>query len=145
MTSAFWIWTAFPTVQCRSRQAAPQFRHGVFLGGDAGGVADVSFIAAATPPATQYSADNAPLTYEVGDTWSGRAPPCPVARWGWVCVEAGMQDQLRHATTGDLPAFGTALTLDNPTSFAVNQYITIAGVTGIRQIVALAGTAATLA
>ncbi|MEZ4674860.1 MAG: glycosyl hydrolase family 28-related protein [Caldilineaceae bacterium] len=134
---------AFPTIQCGSRQAAPQFRHGIFLGGDAGAVADVSFIAAPTLPATQYSSDNAPLTYERGDVvWNSE--PSPGGQLGWVCVQAGMQDQLRFATTGDVLAFDTALTLTNPTSFAVNQFITIAGVTGIRQIVALAGSVATL-
>jgi hypothetical protein len=134
---------AFPTMQCGSRQAAPQFRHGIFLGGDAGALADVSFIAAPTLPATQYSSDNAPLTYEMGDVvW--QSAPVLGGPLGWVCVQAGMQDQLRFATTGDLLAFDTALTLANPTSFAVNQFITIAGVTGIRQIVALAGSVATL-
>ena len=132
----------FPTKRTNVRQPAPWFSNGLFLGGNPGGDAQVSFIADTAPPAYQFSGD--PLTYEVGDVvWnSAAAPGGPLGR---LCTVHGTQSALRPiATTGNLPALSTALTLASATYFAVGQYVTIAGVTGIRQIVALAGTAATL-
>jgi hypothetical protein len=121
-----------PTVWCEN---------GVMLGRDDPDATPILLTAETAPRVDQYS--GAAKTYQRGDTVL-QSQPTAGGALGSVCIASGTQSQLRFATTGDLLAFDTALTLANPTSFAANQYITIAGVTGIRQIVALAGSAATL-
>jgi hypothetical protein len=48
------------------------------------------------------------------------------------------------STTGDITTGTTALTVASSSGFAVGDYITIAGVTGIKRITAIAGTAVTI-
>jgi len=61
---------------------------------------------------------------------------------GWMCVTNGTFSAA--STTGDITTGTTALTVASASGFAVGDYITIAGVTGIKRITAISGTAVTI-
>jgi hypothetical protein len=61
---------------------------------------------------------------------------------GWMCTTSGTFSSA--STTGDITTGTTALTVASSSGFAVGDYITIAGVTGIKRITAIAGTAVTI-
>jgi hypothetical protein len=61
---------------------------------------------------------------------------------GWVCITSGTFSAA--STTGGITTGTKALVLAAATGFFAGDYITIAGVTGIKRIVTLVGTAATI-
>ncbi|WP_157778794.1 hypothetical protein [Massilia violaceinigra] len=132
----------YPTTHCHWRQAAPWFLHGVFLGGDAGGEAQVSFIAAPTPPSVEYA--GSALTYQRGDVvWQSR--PVAGGTLGSLCLTPGTQGTLNGgATKGSIASASDQLVVSNSADLAVGQYITIAGVSGIKQITAISGKTVTI-
>lgn len=61
---------------------------------------------------------------------------------GWMCTTSGTFSSA--STTGNITTGTTALTVASSSGFSVGDYITIAGVTGIKRITAISGTAVTI-
>lgn len=122
-----------PTTIARPRWVAPQFPNGYFLGTteplasvDGSKVLVSHTLVAASPSASGQ-------TYEIGDfAWNKVATP--TGNLGWQCTTAGTMGTL-VGVTGSITSGLTALTLDDITDVLKWQYITIAGVSGIKQIV----------
>lgn len=130
-----------PTVQANARQQGPWFPNGFFFGNE-DFPAMLCFIAAPAPPDTQSS--GAPLTYDHGDVvW--QSAPIPGGPTGRVCTVAGTRTILNGGnTTGSIAQGSNALTVSSAVGLVVGQYLAIAGVTGKRKIVAIAGVTVTL-
>lgn len=71
--------------------------------------------------------------------------PAPIAGGmiGRTCVQAGTAGTL-VGVTGSVSSASAALTVNSATDLRVGQYITIAGVTGIKRITAISGTTVTI-
>jgi hypothetical protein len=64
---------------------------------------------------------------------------------GWVCVTSGTFGTLNDGnTTGSIASGSKELTVNDPTGLIVGQYITITGVSGVKQIDYISGNAVTL-
>jgi len=64
---------------------------------------------------------------------------------GWMCTASGTEGTLNGgATTGNITIGTTALTVNDATGLIIGQHISIAGVTGTRQIVNIVDTAITI-
>jgi hypothetical protein len=71
--------------------------------------------------------------------------PAPSTTPGWVCTTSGTIGTLNGgATTADTTATSAVVTLSSVTGLYPGAYITIAGVTGIKKILKIDGTAVTL-
>jgi hypothetical protein len=143
----------FPTTGANARYPAPWLTNGFFIGNENYRIGynpdAMHFMAASNlpgaPPPIQF--DGSAQTYEAGDVvWNSQ--PAPGNALGQVCTTAGTQGGPKgyrgYATTGSIVAGTTSLQLADATYFAVNQYITIAGLTPTFQIFALAAGIATL-
>jgi hypothetical protein len=77
-------------------------------------------------------------TWRIGDVIWNNAPASGGAGVnGWRCLTSGTFNTA--ATTGGIGTGTKVLTVADATGFSVGQYITIVGVTGIKQIMAIAG------
>lgn len=83
-------------------------------------------------------------TYHKGDIVYNNNPTAG-GYIGWVCITSGTAGTLNgSATTGSITTGTPDLVVNDATGLKVGQYITIAGVSGIKQITALSGTAVTI-
>jgi hypothetical protein len=127
---------------------APWFPHGMMLGGGNAGATGLTasmHLTADVPPVTLDGSGSADgWTYDQGDIiWAKTATiGQPV---GQVCVVAGTKSTLNGGlTTGDILNTTFLLTVNSTTGLLVNSYITIAGVTGVKQITNITGLVVTI-
>jgi hypothetical protein len=81
-------------------------------------------------------------TYEIGDRVLNNGPATGEAE-SWTCTVAGTQGTL-VGTTADTTSGTPNVVVSAATGLQLNQYITIAGVTGIKKIIRISGTAVTI-
>jgi hypothetical protein len=81
-------------------------------------------------------------TWNIGDRSFNSVPVIGQPK-SWACTVAGTAGTLT-GTTGDITTGTTALVVNTATGLMVNQYITIAGVSGIKQITKISGTSITI-
>jgi hypothetical protein len=128
----------FPTTISRPRRTAPLFSQGIFYGtpgllGEAEASKKLTNHIAGVSEPTPLTTGG---TWEVGDVvWNSL--PVPGGPIGWICTTAGTEDAALVGVTGTVDAVdGTKVTLNVlPESLAKWQYITIAGVADVYQIV----------
>lgn len=123
----------FPNTQSAPAHFAPFLDKGIHIGG----------IVAAGKPIIHTSGTAFPttkgLTFEDGARVYDTTAVLGAAE-GWECTEAGTQGTLNAgATTGGITNGTTALVVNAATDLLKWQYITIAGVTGIKKITAISG------
>jgi hypothetical protein len=127
-----------PTSLANPRQYAPWMTNGMFFGPAA---STIHFQAAPSVPSLQVN--SYPATYEIGDTVWNTDPSVPTLCWR--CTVAGTMGTLNGgATTGTITTATTALALSSQTSVLVGQYLTIAGVSGVKKVTALTASAAVI-
>ena len=79
-------------------------------------------------------------TYIIGNR-SWNTAPAPSGTIGWVCTTAGTAGVLNGgATTGGITNGTPDLVVSSATDLLIGQFITIAGVTGTKEIVSIDGT-----
>jgi hypothetical protein len=129
-----------PTSVTRPRRTAPLFENGIFYGQplelrDERGVAADPLASRALTNHIGRSAIPVDGTWEKGDVvWN--TDPVPGGPIGWVCVAAGTCDNSPEMRTSSSIAAGVAtVKVDDPNPLRQWQYITIAGLEGIYQIV----------
>lgn len=89
---------------------------------------------------TNYTPIPATGTWQLGDKRETMAPAA-AGYMGYVCTAAGTMGTLNSgATTGSINSGSTSLTVSSATGLAIGQYITIAGVTGVKKIINIVGT-----
>ena len=94
-----------------------------------------------TSSASFNYASAAPTT----NTWSQGETVNNIAPAGWVCVTSGTFGTLNSGSTNGSITSGTnSLTVNYATGLIIGQYITIAGVTGVKKITAISGTTITI-
>lgn len=94
--------------------------------------------ASAVPAAASGAYD----TYTLNDiVWNSE--PAATEWIGWVCVTSGTFGTL-SGVTGSINTGKTALTVNSATNIHVGHYLTIAGVTGVKRVTAIVGTAITV-
>jgi hypothetical protein len=124
---------SFPTSIAAPRRIAPLFGNGIFYGSAIalGPKASQALTNHIVGTETLFASD----TWEKGDiVWN--SAPAPGAPIGWVCTTRGTNGTLNAGGTHGSIAMGTTrLTLDDVTELLQWQYIRIAGVSGIKQIV----------
>ena len=92
---------------------------------------------------TRLSAIPTTGTWEIGNVaWN--TTPAPSGYIGWVCTTAGTMGTLNGgATTGNITINTQALTVNSITGLSVGQLITIAGVSGVKNVISLVPTTTT--
>ena len=93
---------------------------------------------------TNGTAEPSSLTWEQGAIVFKRNAASG-GKIGWVCTVAGTKGTLNSgATTGDITTGTATLEVNSSSGLALWQYITIAGVSGVKKIIARSGTTVTL-
>jgi hypothetical protein len=83
-------------------------------------------------------------TYEIGKRIRNAVPTVGQPK-AWISTVAGTMGTLNAgATTGDITSGTATLTVSDATGLAVGNYITIAGVTGVKKITVISGTTVTI-
>lgn len=97
-----------------------------------------------TPMRYGYTAVPAQRTWVVGDRILNMTPVIGQPK-AWSCTVSGTMGTLNGgATTGDIGIGSATLTVSSATGLAIKQYITIAGVTGVKRIIDISGTTVTI-
>ncbi len=120
----------YPTVQSGARAVAPWLCNGILLGnGGDDTEMQVQLAASAIPTIDRQSL---PRTYKQGDiVWRNDSAPGDFA--GDYCTTAGTYGTLT-GVTADTTSASDEIEVNNADELVVGQYITIAGVTGTKQI-----------
>jgi hypothetical protein len=129
----------FPTTVAAPRNVAPLFTNGIFYGAalPLGAGASAALISHSSGSAIPTSG-----TWEKGDViWN--STPAKGAAIGWACVTKGTLGTLA-GVTGSISNGSAALTVSSAADLAKWQYITIAGVSGSKQIIGISGLVITL-
>lgn len=97
-------------------------------------------------PPKQFTARSVPSTGTWLRGWLVWNDATSAGGWvGWSCVQSGTFGTLNGgATTGSISSASDSLTVSTATGLVVGQYITIAGVSGVKRITDIAGTTVTL-
>ena len=123
----------FPTTINRPRRVAPLFPDGILIGPHAA----LNDWAASNTLMSQTMLRALPTegTYEKGDFVWDQVSSASALRLGWVCTTEGTAGTLSTGATGSIDFGSDQLTVTDTTDLVRWQYITIAGVSGVKQIV----------
>ena len=94
------------------------------------------------PSAGRYSAAPASGSWERGTVVYNSAP-ASAGYVGWVCTTSGTFGTLTGAT-GSITTGTNAMTVNNAALFRLNDYITIAGVSGVKKVIKISGSVVSL-
>jgi hypothetical protein len=138
----------FPTVSAHARRPAMWATNGIFIGDiSSGNTPGTPVSLSAGPSPSDRSGDAGPITHEVGD-FTLNSTPTANSAIGFRCLTAGTLAGFYGvgSTLGAITSGTTALVVSGPNvgSFAIGQYIAIAGVTGTKKITAWNGTTITI-